>query len=136
MSRETEDLIKKYVTDEEEEYNNTGSTKAFNGDNERPAVNNKILGILEPVLEHSLTEGTKRQKQSILQLWWLFCERYDVDGDTFGRKFKEGEDTYPAVWNEVHKLAGFASFVVKFPRKKRKENNSTEHTERAVSAMC
>lgn len=66
----------------------------------------------------------------------MFCEKNKVNSTTFGKRIENDEDPYMTAWNEVHILAGFASFVLKYPRKKGKEHNTIEHAERAVSSDC
>lgn len=39
------------------------------------------------------------------------------------------------LWEEIQCLAGFASYVVLFPRRKTQAHNSTAHAERAIGAV-
>lgn len=47
------------------------------------------LKLIGPAAEASTTQGTKRQKSSLLRYWAMFCAAYDVDIVAFGRDPKE-----------------------------------------------
>lgn len=94
------------------------------------------LDLLRPALEASLTEGTKKQKASLLRYWSMFCVTFSVDMVTFGKLPTRNDNvTKEAVRRECMILSGFASYAVAYPRKSKQRYNSAAYAERAVSAV-
>lgn len=98
----------------------------------RPKPNlSSIISMIKPAIESHTTPGTKRQKASYINYRVSFCAAYEINMASFGKISKEEcvepELRIQKVREEIQFLAGFASYVLLFPRRKAQAQNSTAH---------
>lgn len=106
----------------------------------KPSPNlSAIISTIKPTMDAHTIPSTKKQKDSYMKYWGFFCAAYSVDVENFGKMSKEEsfEPTFRThkVWEEVHCLAGFASYVLLFPGQKTQARSSTTHSERAIGIV-
>lgn len=92
--------------------------------------------LIKPPLGASLTNGTRRQKNSMLRYLGMYFSAIDIDMQSFGTDpTGTNSEIREAIRRECMVRAGFDSFVVMYPRKTKKAYNSTAHSERAVGTV-
>lgn len=95
-----------------------------------------MMKLIETALKATDADGRKKQKVSYMSYWTTFCAAYGVDGEANGRELPEDRTArLLTIQKEMATLAGFAGYVVIFPRRKGKARNNVAHSERAVGVV-
>lgn len=47
--------------------------------NRRIILTKKMIGLVKPAMEASLSTGTRKPKDSHMQYWSIFCTKYEKD---------------------------------------------------------
>lgn len=69
------------------------------------------MALVRHALDTSITEGTKRQKSSLLRYWGMNCAAFVIDMERCGTNPQVSENEMcDAICNECMILAGFLAF--------------------------
>lgn len=94
------------------------------------------MTLMQLALDASTMAGKKRQKSSLLRYWAMYCAEFRIDMHSFGSYPQATEsEAGELIRKEFLVLAGFASFVVTYPRRAGQSHNSTAHAERVVCVV-
>lgn len=77
-----------------------------------------IMALVRIELDASLTEGTERQESPLFRYCGMYCAPFGIEMGRFGNNGQENEDDVrEMIRKERMILAGFARFVLTYPRR-------------------